>query len=264
MITGKTIISYIEKLAGHSLYQDEGPQFGDITKQISGITVCWMACPQAITSTAEKKHNFIICHESLTYPYPTFTEEKERQYLSWPTNTQRLSLLGKNDICLCRIHFSLDELFIYDNFIKQIELKEIQAAGTKSVFEKIYKIAPMSYFELVKKIKTAVGMNNLRATRGSPDRIVETIGVAWGGLGLFVNVGYMQSLINLGPIDVMICGETDNYGMRFCKEIGIEVIETSHEISENEGLRVFADNVAKTFADIDVSFFENKNPWTVY
>ncbi|MFH1616888.1 MAG: Nif3-like dinuclear metal center hexameric protein [Planctomycetota bacterium] len=139
MITGKTILDYIEELAGHPLYKDEGPRFGNITRSISGITVCWMASPEAILSAVEKKHNFIICHEALTFPYPAFSEEKERQYLSWPTNTQRLTLLGKNDICLCRAHFSLDEVFLYKSFIKQIGIEEVKAAGKGSVFEKIYK-----------------------------------------------------------------------------------------------------------------------------
>ena len=59
--------------------------------------------------------------------------------------------------------------------------------------------------------------------------MVSRIGLPWGGLGLFVNVGYQQALVEQG-CDLFIAGESDNYGFRFAQECGIPMIETSHEI----------------------------------
>ena len=49
---------------------------------------------------------------------------------------------------------------------------------------------------------------------------------------------------NLGnnlSVGTLICGETDNYGFRFPAERGTAMIETSHEVSEVRGLRMFAE-----------------------
>ena len=88
------------------------------------------------------------------------------------------------------------------------------------------------------------------------------MGLPWGGMGLFVNVAYQQELIELG-CDVFIAGETDNYGFRFAEECDIPMIETSHELSENPGLRHFTDMLAAAFSGLDVRFFETPCVWEV-
>ncbi|MFH1613743.1 MAG: Nif3-like dinuclear metal center hexameric protein [Planctomycetota bacterium] len=265
MVILSDIIRYIENKAGHKLYEDEGIKFGEVRKNtVKGITICWTVSPDAIRWAAERGHNIILCHEALTQPYPSFEKSKQRKYLAWPTNMQRIDLLVKNNITVCRVHFTMDELYIYKAFCEQIGAAKIIAENEESAFAKIYSIEQISYIDLIVRIKKLFKLNGIRATNGSPDKIIKTIGVAWGGLGLFVNVGYMESLIELGDIDVMICGETDNYGMRFCKEIGIDVIETSHEISENDGLRIFTKDLAAEFPTLDIKFFENKTIWSMY
>lgn len=263
MMTVKDVIKKVETKAGHSLQIDEGMRFGGVNDKVKGITVCWMATPEAINSAAEKGHSLILCHEALTFPLPALTQTTERQYLSWPVNRQRLDLLAKNNIAVCRMHGTIDELFIYDAFCEMVGATEIKAQQPGYQM-KIFSIEPIRYADLIEKVKSATSLKNLRATAGDPDRIVKTVGLPWGGLGLLPNVGYMQALIDLGDIDVMIAGETENYGFRFCKEIGIDMIETSHEISENPGLAKFTEWLKIQYPDIDIAFYENPLIWTVY
>ena len=63
--------------------------------------------------------------------------------------------------------------------------------------------------------------------------------------------------------DVFIAGESDSYGFRFSQECGIPMIETSHEVSENPGLRRFTDMLAKAFPELGCHFFENPCVWEV-
>jgi putative NIF3 family GTP cyclohydrolase 1 type 2 len=95
------------------------------------------------------------------------------------------------------------------------------------------------------------------------DRRVKRVGLPWGGMGLFVNVGYQQQLIDQG-CDVFIAGETDNYGFRFAQECGIPMIETSHEVSENRGLAHFTEMQAEAFPQMEFRFFENPCVWSMY
>ena len=79
-------------------------------------------------------------------------------------------------------------------------------------------------------------------------------------MALFVNVGYQQQLIEQG-VDLLIAGETDNYGFRFAQELGIPMIETSHELSENRGLRHFTEMLSQKFPKTEFLFYENKCVW---
>ena len=86
------------------------------------------------------------------------------------------------------------------------------------------------------------------------------MGLPWGGLGLSVNVGFIQSLIVHHP-DVLIAGESDEYAMRYALDAGVAMIETSHGVSEDPGLRNFADRLREAFPEVKVAFFECGSPW---
>ena len=96
----------------------------------------------------------------------------------------------------------------------------------------------------------------LRFTPGDMDRKIERIGIPWGGMGLFVNIPYLQKLVEFGA-QAFIAGETDSYAFHFAKESGVYMIETGHEHSENPGLREFAEWLKSLFPDIDVVYYEN-------
>ncbi len=115
--------------------------------------------------------------------------------------------------------------------------------------------------DLVAWVKRRVGMDAVRVTVPSgtekaQTRTVHRVGLPWGGLGLFVNVGYQQALIEQG-CDDFIAGESDNYGFRFAQEVGIPMIETSHEVSENPGLQ------AEAFPDVAFEFYETPLVWHI-
>lgn len=104
-------------------------------------------------------------------------------------------------------------------------------------------------------------MSGIRvANAGNQKHKVKRVGLPWGGLGLFVNVGYQQQLIELG-CDVFIAGEADNYGFRFAVESGVAMIETSHEVSENPGLATFTELLAQAFPKVTFRFHENDCIW---
>ena len=71
----------------------------------------------------------------------------------------------------------------------------------------------------------------------------------------------MQELIDLGA-DTFICGETDNQAFRFAEKLGIAVIETSHEVSEAPGLRVFAE-MLEANSGLDVRFIDLPCIWRI-
>ncbi len=261
MTTTRDIAGHVETLAGHELHKDEGLHHGDINSAVTGVTVAWMACPDAIHAAGQRGHQLLIVHESLYYPYDVVNSTSPpADWQSWRVNRQRRELLDQYGLSCLRIHGSADEICILDTFA---ELLGLGAPVFADALVKVYEIAECPLDELVRRVKQRMGMPAVRVAAGSGlRRTVKRVGLPWGGLGLFVNVGYQQRLVELG-CDVFIAGESDNYGFRFAVESGIPMIETSHELSENPGLRRFTAMLGQAFPDVEFRFYENECVWQV-
>jgi len=262
MTTISDIIRHVEKLAKHKLNRDEGVHHGNADRPVDGVTVSWMASPDAIEAAGKNGHQLLIVHESLYYPYDVvIMPNPPADWKSWKVNRQRRELLEKHGLTCLRIHGCADDICFLDVFAELLGLgKPIVEVNT---FVKIYEIPECSMDELVQRVKKRMGMAHLRvADKGFGARKVKRVGLPWGGLGLFVNVGHQRKLADLG-CDVFIAGESDSYGFRFAVESGIPMIETSHEDSENPGLRRFTEMLAKAFPDVKFQFHDNKNIWRI-
>jgi putative NIF3 family GTP cyclohydrolase 1 type 2 len=260
MTTIREILDYVAAAIDKPLDDEEGVRHGgSVERSITGATVCWMAAPEAIQAAAAAGHELLIGHESLYFPYNAHDPAAPPTgWFDWPVNRQRRELLDRYDLTYARLHWSLDVLTILEDFALLLGLG---APVYDDRLVRIYEIPPCTVGELVTRAKLALNMPALRvsAPRGL-DQVVHRVGLPWGGLGLFVNVGYQQSLISQG-CDVFIAGESDNYGFRFAAEAGIAMIETSHEVSENPGLRRATKVLAAAFPDVDFQFHELACAW---
>lgn len=259
MITVHDIIRQVETLAGHKLNGDEGVHHGSADAPLRGATVAWMATPDAIEAARQRRHELLIVHECLHYPYDVLRmPSPPPRWETWKVNRQRRELLDLHRLICLRIHGSADEICIFDKFAETLGLgKPVSADGLAKVFE----IPACSLEQLVQRVKQRTGMSAVRvAGTCPPGHTIRRVGLPWGGLGLFVNVGYQQRLVDLG-CDAFVAGESDNYGFRFAVESGIPMIETSHEVSENPGLRQFTEILAEAFPGTDFRFHENECVW---
>ena len=261
MTTVPDIIAHVEGLTGHPLHRDEGVHHGTADRPVRAATVSWMATPGAIHAAGTAGSELLIVHESLYFPYDVvISHDPPPGWQEWRVNRQRRELLERHDLTCLRIHGSADEICILDTFAALLGLGEpVHIDG----FVKVYEIPPLSLGALMQRVKKALGMTHLRL--GAPwdaERLVHRVGLPWGGLGLFVNVAYQQQLVAQG-CDVFIAGETDNYGFRFAAECDIPMIETSHELSENPGLRRFTEMLSSAFPGVTFRFHEDECIWHV-
>lgn len=261
-ITAEAIIRHVEGLAGHRLNPDEGVQHGDARAEGPGATVCWMATPGAIEAAGRAGHRLVVCHESLYYPYNASNRTgTPQEWEAWKVNRGRRELLEKHSLACLRIHGSADEICIFDAFA---EILGLGAPARENGFVKVYEIPPRPLGDLARQVMERTGMAALRvAPARGMDQVVGRVGLAWGGMGLDSNVGYQQKLVEAG-CDVLVAGESDNYGFRFAVESGIPMIETSHEISENPGLRRLAEMLSAAFPGADFRFHENDCAWNFF
>jgi putative NIF3 family GTP cyclohydrolase 1 type 2 len=253
------IIEFVTEAIKHPLHSDEGVQHGSAESPVRHALVTWMATKEALSEAAKAGADLVIGHESLYYPYNAVNRtDLPEGWQDWPVNRARRMLLDEHGITFARLHGSLDDLCIFDVFAEKLGLGEPEAAERLA---KVYRIAPCTLRALIERVKDRIGMRPLRvsAPRGLEQQ-VSRVGLPWGGLGLFVNVGYQQKLLEMG-CDVLIAGESDSYGFRFSAECGVPMIETSHEDSENPGLRRFCELLRGRFSDLQVTFCEVPRPW---
>ena len=259
MVKASHIVSYIEGLAGHAVNRDEGVQHGSVEREVQRVLVTWMATADALTRAGEMGCDLVLAHESLYYPYDAVVrQDNPLGWENWRTNRQRREILKRHNLTLLRAHGSLDEICILDEFASLLGLGEPVAAEGLA---RVYEITPRPLADLLALVKERARMTAVRVScpRGM-EQVVRRVGLPWGGLGLFVNVGYQQRVLELGA-DVLIAGESDDYGFRFSAEWGVPMIETGHEVSENPGLRRFSQMLQERFAEMRVAFYECAPSW---
>ncbi len=253
-VTAADVAAYIESL-GVSPAEDEGFKFGDCEAVVSGVLVCWMCTLAAIQRAANEGCNMIICHEEMYYPYAAFEPGLEK-YLTWTVNRQRIQALAQTQITVYRAHGMLDHYCILDDFAVELGLG---SPAVSEGFYRIYDVEPRTVAQLTKQVKETMDMDCVRVT-GDASRSVSRVGLPWGGLGLSVNIGFIEGLLRYRP-DVLIAGETDEYAMFYCRDADVPLIETSHVASENFGLAHFADDLSSAMSGTKVVFHRCLVPW---
>jgi putative NIF3 family GTP cyclohydrolase 1 type 2 len=258
IVTGD-IKDYLSGFSGR-LDADEGILFGRRDRPVKKLIVCWMAETDAIAYALSQQADTILCHEILFYPSDVLHASSAPEFLSWPVNHARASMLAQGGITLIRGHMTVDRVCILDDFAAKLGLGEPVCKKPDLVMAYRGGRTVADYLNLV---KTTFGMRYVRHTARDLGRIVQRIGLPWGGLGISRNVRYMEQLAELG-CDLFIAGETENYAMRFARDSGIDMIETGHELSENPGLKHFADMLSGSFPQLEVIFYENPQAFSYY
>ena len=253
------IIDYAESFVEWPLNKDEGMRRGDVSAEVKAVTLCWMATADVLRDAGERGDDFVICHESLYFPYnASVIPNPPADWKDWPVNRGRRELLEKHDMNVLRLHGTLDQICIFDVFA---ELLELGPPVSENGLAKVFEIEPCSFRDLLERVRRCMGLKDVRYA--CPEHMpaqIRRIGLPWGGLGLDSNVGYQQRLV-AQQCDAFIAGEADAYGFRFAVESGIPMIETGHAISEEPGIEEFAGMLARRFPELRVTFATNGPSW---
>ena len=253
------IITFVEQSTGHRINPEEGVLHGSAQDEVARVVLCWQGTRDVLAEAGEQGVDLVIGHESLYYPYNVLEDGGRAGWEGWQFNRTRRELLEKHGLTFVRLHTSVDELTIIDDFADVLGLGQpVLNTGWGS---KVYHIEPCTLRQLLERVKERMGMRNVRVSApNGMDQEVSRIGLPCGGGGLFTNVGFQKTLLDMG-CDALIAGEACSYGFRFSAECGVPMIETTHEGSENPGLVRFCRMLREEFADLDIQFVQVESPW---
>ena len=187
--------------------------------------MCWVASGDA--SRPPPATAAIWCWPTSRSTIPNATDRADNPPAGSGRNRPPRAL-ERHGLTLLRVHGSLDEIAIFDDFAALLGLgAPAQAEG----LAKVYDIPPCTVAALVARVKERTGLRALRVSAPRRmDQTVRRVGLPWGGLGLSVNVAYQERLVEMG-CDALIAGESDD--MAFAGAAPASLIETSHVFSEN-------------------------------
>jgi len=245
------------KSVSPSLGSEEGFRFGDPNTDVKGILVTWMATTEAIKKAVNEGCNLMIIHEDLFYPYSFQRCEHFEKYLAWSVNYRRLKMLSEHDITVFRAHGILDRLCILDAFAEILGLPQ---PVVKDGYIRIYDLPETTTaMKLASKIKERLNLEAIRLS-GKPSRKVKRVGLPWGGMGLSLNISFVEELLKHAP-DVLVTGETDEYAMYYVLDADVCMVEIGHSVSENIGLKLFVETLRQRYPEVKVVFHECRRPW---
>ena len=233
---------------------EEGFRLGDPDLEVAGVLVTWMATREAIQAAADNGCNLLVCHEDPFFPYSGSGALETS--ITWRVNRERIGLCVGHGITVLRAHGTLDRLCVVDEFARAAGLcGDVVSEGLARTFT----LPEIAVGELAARVRDNLGLRRLRVV-GDLRRRITRVGVAVGGIGLSFNIGFWQTLLRHGA-EVVLSGESDEYAMRYALDSDIAVIETTHPVSENPGLRRFCEIVRERLPGVRVEFFECGVPW---
>lgn len=231
--------------------RDEGLVYGNCGAQVKKLMVCWMVTREALRCAVEQGVDAIITHEAVFFPKDAYTAGNNLDFLSWKCNRERCQWMDTGRLSVIRAHMSVDYFCIFDDFAALLGLGEPLVDEPGLV--RVYDGKGLPFAEYLDRVKKAFGLQTVRATPCALQKPMWRIGLPWGGLGLSNNARYMEKLVEQ-DCDLFLAGETDNYGLQFAVDSGVAMIETGHELSENPGLRHFAQVIQEKFPQLQVVF----------
>ena len=243
--------AFLRTLA-HRSFHEEGLYYGDPTMEIHGALLCWMANLRALRQAVDDGCNLVVCHEAPFFGSGAAVPENDyTPFFHWEANRRRKELLDAHGIAVVQCHRTLDAFCVPHAFQDAIGLGEPSLtedmAGYKAA--RLFDVEPTPVRELVEQWKQALGLGCVRAYVQDLDRRVQRLGLAWGGIGLHLNLGVVARLAELGA-ELMIGGETDEYAIEFCADSGVDMIELGHNVSEAIGMKEAARRFAERFPDM--------------
>ncbi len=256
-LTARDVADVFEQIAPISsgIPKDElGFVYGDPATELTGIACMWDVDASSITAAAKQNLNMIICHEIM------FLWPQKSPWYKGPNTQQikpnqiRRSILEQNKMVVYRSHSNWDALpndGQPDQAVKALGIEGLTVAA-KQKFFKVHRLPQeMTITELKDHAQKGLNFNSCRIF-GNPDKKIRQFAFLIGGFG--ENQVHMpQAAMEMGA-EAIIIGDMSEFVVIAALEMGMPVIETSHSVSENPGIRRQAEILSQKFPSLNVKY----------
>jgi len=258
--------AFEEKIGSpYTLWPDGGFFSGSPGSEVRSVMLCWQLSLQALKLAAARGCDTILCHE-----WPFFNEKYELPPYRWLTpqgaadigirhpNEGRRALIAQHSFTVVQAHYGWDRYCMFEAFSAACGLTKLHRdRGWESVFD-LGKEIPVG--ELASALRKGLNITGTIRVTGDLNRKVRRIANLWGGMGLSGNIYWVNHAIQ-GGAEAAIAGEMDECFMSYVQDADFPVIETSHQLSEEFGVRTYAAELRRRWPNLPVHEFSGGRPY---
>ncbi len=221
---------------------------GDSQRETRHVGTCFMATAEVVRQARDLGVDFLITHE------PTYYNHTDDDRPGHPVVEAKRRLVEESGMTIWRYHDYIHRCQpdgIVEGVLETLGWAG-QAQGNAWLLDK-----PLTAREMAQDIKEKLGAGAVRAT-GELDTPFSWVGMAVGDPGF--NAKVMDEILMQGVSGVFFCGEVSEWGVleqvRDAAALGIPMaaLTCGHLISEEMGMRLLADRLAKRHPDLTVEF----------
>ena len=226
-----------------------GFRYGDPTREVTGVGVSWWMAMEVIEQAIERGFNMLLLHEPDPFRDPISNWYSTYAPGTCPINLKRQRLLLEHNISVYTAHSNWDkqpDVGMQPTFAKALGLTD-EICRDKVVG--IYRIEPVTFAELIEKVKAATGMKHLRV-QGPRDRIIKTVALGFGSMG-----DGIDPILRNGA-DAGIFGQLREKSFMYVREADRCVIETSHVVSESIGFGSVVGCLKAKMPELNIEFLD--------
>ena len=242
----KDILNLLERIAPSGWaepWDNTGLQVGSCSQEIKKVSFALDPTLRALRSASEKNAQLLFTHHPLI-----FKPLSELNIDTYPGNVISESLI--NGISIIAAHTNLDAAKggINDILSELLDLQHVQVLHKTENTEGIGlgRVGdlpePCSFMDLIKRIKTIFGVDNLRVSGREKSRIARI--AILGGSG-----GNMALHAFKKGADILLTGDVGHHHALEAMALGITLIDAGHFNAEKKAFSIFADRFMEMSRD---------------
>ena len=228
-------------------------KFGDGSKTIAKVGVCWYPSTKTIQSAIDAKCDLLITHE------PTWWDHFDHPggWREQGPGLKKTQMLTESGLVVARLHDTWDnwpQIGIRDSFAKGLGLEKF-IAEDPTRWHGMYEIPEQTLSSFAEKVAAKVAPLGQDAVQviGDPEMTVRypSIGVGCGGPN--------EDMIELGSDVLIMCFDGASYWRerdRFAEQ-GVGVITLEHGTTEMWGMESLAKYIQETWSRLEVIYLNN-------
>ncbi len=220
-------------LALQEEYDNSGLQYGDIQRELTGVTVTLDLTPAVASEAVRRGDNLIISHHpSLFHPVSAIDTSKPE--------LKAVEICIRNGIAVYAAHTNADKCKggLNDHIIKMLGAEALPFEEGKELPRFAVLKEAVSLREFARIVSEKLSDEGVRFV-GDPEKKISKFAVITGGGG---DLEALQAA-KAGGADVFLSGDFKYHVIRFAKDAGYAIISFGHYESERPFIGLVADKL---------------------
>lgn len=229
---------------------------GDPSVVVTGIVTTFLDDMEVLREAQRRGANLVITHEPTFYSHLDDTAF----FVNDPVYREKLAFVQEHHMVVFRLHDQVHSVTpdpIVQGLLQDLGWQSYVKGDTPTRFV----IPKITLLELSRQLEKKFKARTLRVV-GDPNLEVTRVALVPGAAGLQTQV----TVLRMDDVEVVLAGESAEWeGVEYVRDASLQgrhkgLILLGHEVSEEAGMRVVAEDLRKLFPGIPVTHITEQQP----